>query len=147
VQKRATKLLLDFLTFCSIIKEIPEKKGLEVQAGKIGGLKFYRSYLLYNFPDYSPVTLDEREELSSYSLKNGRTDFRMNFIMDVEKKSFPAALSSITGKYIRELFMESIRRTLNIKEDISGYHDKKTLQRIASLNTKDFPSACLFRRK
>jgi ribonuclease HII len=67
--------------------------------------------------------------------------------MDVEKKSFSAALSSITGKYIRELFMESIRRKLNIREDISGYHDRKTLKRIASVNMEEFPPACIFRSK
>ncbi len=146
-EKGGTKLLLDFLTFCSIVKDVPEKDNLEVQAGKIGGIKFYRDYLLYNFPGYSPAALEEKEDISSYSLQNGRTGFRMDFIMDVEKKSFAAALSSITGKYVRELFMESIRKTLGIAGDISGYHDRKTKKHVASLNLDKFPSSCLFRRK
>ncbi len=149
VKKGDSKLLLDFLTFCSIVKGIRLKNGLDVQAGKIGGLKFYKTYLCYAFPNYESITLQEKEEISSYVLENKQSEFRMDFIMDVEEKSFPAALSSIIGKYIRELFMESIRKTLGIKENISGYHDKKTLQCIASLslNAEKFPPACLFRSK
>lgn len=149
VSKGGTKILLDFLTFCNVIKESPEKNNLHVQAGKIGGLKFYGPYLRYNFPDYSLAALEEKNERSSYFLKNGAAGFRMEFIMDVEKKSFPAALSSIAGKYVREIVMESIRRTLNINEDISGYHDSKTMASIASLSPDGdrFPSVCLFRRR
>jgi ribonuclease HII len=149
VKKEGSKILLDFLTFCDIMKNVPDKNGMDVQAGKIGGLKFYKTYLRYAFPDYEPIILQEKEENSSYLLKNHLSEFCINFIMDVEKKSFPAALSSITGKYVREIFMESIRKTLGIKENISGYHDKKTLQCIASLslNDEEFPPACLFRSK
>ncbi len=149
VENGDSKLLLDFLTFCDIVKDVPEKDGLDVQAGKIGGLKFYKTYLRYAFPDYESTIMQEKEELSSYSLKSNQLEFHINFFMDVEKRSFPAALSSIIGKYIRELFMESIRKSLGIKEDISGYHDKKTLRCIASLslNPEKFPPAYLFRRK
>ncbi|MBN1445376.1 MAG: hypothetical protein JW957_04635 [Candidatus Omnitrophica bacterium] len=147
LEKGATKLLLDFLTFCSIVKHVPEKNLLEVQAGKIGGLKFYRNHLLYSFPGFSTATLAEKEELSSYSLENGRTSFKIHFIMDVEQKSFPAALSSISGKYIREIIMEGIRKTLGIKENISGYHDGKTRKVIASLDFEKFPVGCILRKK
>lgn len=147
IKTGATKLLVDFLTFCTIVKKVSQKKNLEVQAGKIGGVKFYRTYLRYGLPDYTAAILEEKENISSYLLQDGQTDFRMDFIMDVEKRSFPAALSSIIGKYVRELFMESIRRTLGIKEDISGYYDRKTTKLLDSLNTDRFPSTCLFRLK
>lgn len=147
VEKGKSKLLLDFLTFCGIVKDVPSKTGLDVQAGKIGGLKFYKTYLRYGLPDYEALTLEEKEEISSYSLQNNRTKFLMNFIMDVEKKSFPAALSSIIGKYVREIFMESIRRTFGIKEDISGYHDRKTRKVLGTLDMNFIPEGCVFRKK
>jgi len=147
VAKGDTKLLLDFLTFCRIVKNVPAKKGLDVQAGKIGGLKFYKTYLRYGFPDYEPVILEEKEEISLYALKKKRMGFRMGFFMDVEQKSFPAALSSITGKYVRELFMAGIRKKLGIRENISGYHDRKTKRYIASLSFKKFPADCVLRIK
>ena len=142
-----TKLLLDFMAFCNIVKEIPEKNGLEIQGGKIGGLKFYRKYLRYGLPGYEAGILEEKEELSLYSMKKERVEFRMGFIMDVEQKSFSAALSSISGKYIREIIMEGIRKKLGIKENISGYHDGKTKRVIASVDFEKFPVDCVLRKK
>lgn len=147
VGKGDTKLLLDFLTYCGIVRDVPDKKGLEVHAGKIGGLKFYARYLRYGLPDFRVEVIEEKEELSSYTMKEGSTGFHIGFIMDVEKKSFPAALSSISGKYVREVIMEGIRKKLGIKEDISGYRDGRTKRCIASLSFEKFPVDCILRRK
>lgn len=147
VAKGETKLFLDFLTYCGIVNKIPDKKDLDVQAGKIGGLKFYKKYLRYGLPDYQAEILEEKQELSLYAMRKEHNEFRMGFIMDVEEKSFPAALSSIAGKYIREIIMEGIRKKLGIKENISGYHDSKTKRCIASMNFEEFPVDCILRKK
>jgi len=142
-----TKLFLDFLSFCSLIKEVNGKDKLEVEAGKIGGLKFYMPYIRYSMDDFQSEIVTEKESESIYILNRQESSMRVGFFMDVEKKSFPAALSSIAGKYIREISMLSIRKSLNIEGDISGYHDRKTLRQIKGLKLHDIPEECVFRLK
>lgn len=142
-----SKLFLDFLSFCKIIKAVRQKNNLAVQAGKIGGLKFYGPYLNYVMDGYDIKIVSEQNAVSIYSLGQNRIKFRLGFFMDVEKQSFPAAVSSIAGKYIRELSMFSIRAHLNIKEDISGYHDRKTKKHIKDITLGGIPQECVFRGK
>jgi len=142
-----TKLLLDFLSFCRIIEETEEKDGLWVEAGKIGGLKFYLPYMKAGMKGYSAEILCERDAESVYLLEKDGEKTRLGFLMDVEKRSFPAALSSIAGKYIREISMLSIRKCLGISEDISGYHDRKTRRIMEKTGQGDLPEDCLFRFK
>ncbi|HOL21535.1 MAG TPA: hypothetical protein PLQ41_01605 [bacterium] len=140
------KFLLDLSAFCEIVKSTPEKNGLSVCAGKVGGIKFYRKYLGYYIPDYQCAVIEEKEDVSLYRLEGDNEQFTLGFFTDVETKFFSAALSSLAGKYIRELFMAGIRKTLGISEDISGYHDRKTISYIRQNAFTQFPDACLFRR-
>ena len=55
-----------------------------------------------------------------------------------KKISFSAALASLVGKYIRELYMEGIRRTLDISTNISAYHDSKTTYISGIMTLEDF---------
>ena len=141
-----TKLFLDFRAFCTIINGVKQKESLHVDAGKIGGLKFYLPYLRYVMTNYEAEVVSEKDNASVYILANKEVRIAIGFFMDVEKYSFPAALSSIIGKYIRELSMFSIRRNLNIKEDISGYYDRKTKQYINNVNLGKLPTECVFRK-
>ena len=137
--KENTKLFLDFLSFCNIIKRANYKDNLEVFAGKIGGLKFYYPYLKYVMKDYEIKIITETMEESIYILSKEGASIRLGFFMNVEKLSFPAALSSIVGKYIRELSMFSIRQHLGIKEDVSGNHDKKTKRNVCIIYFRKVP--------
>jgi len=147
IEKGNNKLFLDFFGFCDIVKAIPDKNGLTVYAGKVGGLKFYRKYLGYRLPDYQCEVIEENDEASLYRMEGKNENFTLGFFTDVENKSFSATLSSLIGKYIRELFMAGIRKTLGISEDISGYHDRKTKSCISKLSLNNFPSSCLFRER
>ncbi|MCM8829569.1 MAG: hypothetical protein NC824_01025 [Candidatus Omnitrophica bacterium] len=141
------KFLLDLFTLCDIVKDVPDKNGLFIYGGKIGGLKFYRKYLRYRLPEYQCSVVEERDEVSLYIMEDKTARFTLGFYRDVEEKTFSAALSSLVGKYIRELFMIGIRKTLGISEDISGYYDSKTLSFVKTNSFKKFPSECLFRLK
>lgn len=144
-EKGNHKFLLDFFAFCDIVKNITEKNGLVIYAGKVGGIKFYSRYLRYRLPEYQCNVLEEKDENSLYIMEGENEQFIFGFYTDVEKKSFASALSSLAGKYIRELFMAAIRKTLGMSEDISGYHDRKTLSFIKTISFEQFPSECLFR--
>ena len=147
IEKGNNKFFLDLSGFCTLVKGIPDKNGLNVYAGKVGGLKFYRKYLGYYLPDYQCEVVEETDETSLYRIEGKNENFTLGFFTDVESKSFSAALSSLIGKYIRELFMAGIRKTLGISENISGYHDRKTMSCISKLSLSRFPSSCLFRQR
>ncbi|MCM8760120.1 MAG: hypothetical protein NC832_00135 [Candidatus Omnitrophica bacterium] len=140
------KFFLDLFTFLDIVKDVPDKDELFIYGGKIGGLKFYSKYLRYRLPEYQCSVVEERNEVSLYRMEDKRAKFTLGFYADVEKISFSAALSSLVGKYIRELFMAGIRKTLGISEDISGYYDTRTLRHLKSNTFEKFPSTCLFRQ-
>lgn len=145
--KTHSKLFLDFVSFCKIMKAATDKNNLDVQTGKIGGLKFYSPYLRHVMNECDTKIISEKGERSLYSLRQKEVEFKLGFFMDVEKKSFPAAISSIIGKYIRELSMFSIRESLGIKNDISGYHDRKTKRLTNDINLGRIPRECVFRNK
>ncbi len=147
IDKGYKKGFIDFIGFCEVIERLKKKK-MEVIAGKIGGMKRYFLFLKYKFPDYFIETIEERPELSTYILKNENSFFKISFVEDVEDKLFFAALSSIIGKYIRELLMVSIRRSFNSKEEISGYRDKKTIRFLESIRHKEnYFERCVVRKK
>lgn len=147
IKKGNHKFLLNLFTFCDIVEDIPEKDGLFIYGGKIGGFKFYSKYLRYRLPEYYCSVREEKEGVSLYNMEDKSARFTLGFYADVEKRSFSAALSSLAGKYIRELFMAGIRKTLGISEDISGYYDSKTMAFVKTNSFKNFPPECLFRFK
>lgn len=145
--KDNNKFLLDLCAFCDIVKETSDKNNLFIYAGRVGGMKFYTKRLKYLLPEYRCKTLEENKDRSLYRMSSPREEFTFGFFTDVEKISFSAALASLVGKYIRELYMEGIRRTLDISTNISGYHDSKTTSYIRNNDFGRFPSSCLFRRR
>jgi len=145
VGKKNSKFILNLSAFCKIIKEMGEYNEIKFFCGKIGGLIYYRKYLNYFFPDYEIKTINENEKISSYKISNKKQNFEVVFYKDVENVSLLSSLSSIFGKYIREIIMESIRKSLNIKEDISGYRDKKTKEEISNIDFKKFRRECIIR--
>jgi ribonuclease HII len=145
ISMKNSKFILNLLTFCKIIKELAEYKEIKFFCGKIGGLIYYKKYLNYFFSDYEVKTIEENENFSSYKISNGIQNFEVIFYKDVENISLLSSLSSILGKYIREIVMESIRKSLNIKEEISGYRDKKTKKMIEDIDFNKFRKECIIR--
>lgn len=145
-----SKHLVDFLGFAEIIKKLA-KEDAEIWAGKIGGMKNYLAFLRYGFPEYKTTTLQETPACSSYLLTNRHRRLKIGFHLDVEKVSVLACLSSIVGKYVRELFMESINQALGNRKRVSGYRDVRTrsfLSRILSRPDRlGVPLDCLIRKK
>jgi len=143
IKKGNSKFIVNLSHFCKIVKRFDRRNSF-VYAGKIGGMKYYLKYLRYFFPEYEIYKEIEEEKKSIY-LFEGKDNFKFGFFLDVEKISFPASVSSIVGKYVREIFMESFRKSTGIKEKISGYRDKKTKKALSTLSS--FPSECIIRIK
>lgn len=144
IKKRNSKFVIDLMNFFEIVKEL-KKDNVFIHAGKVGGMKFYIKYLRYFFPDYIINTEIESEEKSIYTFEGEKEKFKFGFFLNVEEISFAASISSIVGKYVREIFMESFRKSTGIKEEISGYRDKKTKKALSTLT--NFPSECIIRIK
>ena len=138
-----SKFIIDLFYFCEILKEMG-REDYFVYAGKIGSMRYYSKYLRYFFSNYEIYPEIEEEKKSIYVL-NGRRNFKLGFFFNVEEVSFASSISSIVGKYIREIFMESFRKSTGIEEKISGYRDKKTKRVISNLFS--FPQECVLRIK
>lgn len=144
VSHNRNKFVLNILNFTKIMHQMKEFKNVIFYCGKIGGYNHYSNFLRYFFPDCQIKILDEKEEISSYILKGENLIFEIGFYKNVEKISPVASLSSILGKYIRELIMKSILKSLNL-ENISGYRDKKTINSIKKIKFSDFLKDCIIR--
>jgi len=152
IEKGIKKTHLDFILFEKLIEYFYKQYGNEQKylflCDKIGGTKRYLSWFNYlqNFK-----VLEKKEEINSiYSLEDIG---RICFIKEGDKKHFPIALSSIFGKYIREVFMERINyfftsRIRNLRP-ASGYHDRITEEykkRTANLrDALNIPERCFLR--
>jgi len=109
---------------------------LTIMAGKIGGRKTYTEFLKYGFVDWKIIKKNEYPEISTYLLSNNNSLMIINFIKDLESKSFLGVLSGIYGKYVRELLMTGINKSLCTETFISGYRDKNTKEFIRKLQLK-----------
>ncbi len=144
--KKNSKFILNLSNFCEIIKDMADYKNVKFFCGKIGGLIYYKKYLTYFFPEYEIKSIQENCNISEYQLFNKEHFFEISFFKNVEGISPLASFSSIIGKYIREIFMESIRKSLNIEEKISGYRDKNTKKIIQKIDFSKFRNSCIIRK-
>ncbi|MCM8768357.1 MAG: hypothetical protein NC911_01540 [Candidatus Omnitrophica bacterium] len=148
-RRKQSKSFVDFCTFASVIRNLATVE-TEIIAGKIGGLKKYSSWLRYAFPEARIKILQETPELSAYHLILAGKEYRLNFWVKVEEKCLAAALASLVGKFVREIFMESINNYLGNKFPVSGYRDRQTksfLDKIRpELARRKIPLTCLIRQ-
>jgi len=145
VKKKNSKFLLNLFNFFEIIKGLENYREIKFFCGKIGGTIYYRNFIQYFFHNYEIYTLKETEEISKYKILKNNFSFEVGFYKNVEKIFPVASFSSIIGKYIREIVMESIRKSLDIKEEISGYRDKKTKKFIEKIDFSKFRKECIIR--
>ncbi|RLD14259.1 MAG: hypothetical protein DRI22_03410 [Caldiserica bacterium] len=122
---------LNFSYFLKIIGEM-RCDGMEIFCGKIGGAKrIYRMWLEKSFENVE--VLKEEDDESIYNVSKDGMKLKISFLLNAEDRFFLCALSSIVGKYLREIKMLEISRMLGFESEIpyfSGYRDKRTEEAI-----------------
>jgi hypothetical protein len=132
-RKSFRKDLINFLLFEKLILAgLAKNSELSVQAGKIGGRKSYRDFILVRLADNITVEL-ETDGRSSYRFTRNNTSVSLQFIRDIEQHSLLGVLAGIFGKYVRELMMFSINQSLASAVPVSGYRDKNTTNLLRKL--------------
>lgn len=142
------KDFINYLLFEKIILQALSKSdNLFVKAGKIGGRKDYKKFLEKTFHNWQINNIMEKPEISGYLLIRNNKKIALNFVRDIESRSFLGVLAGIYGKYIRELFMHSINSFLGTKRYISGYRDIQTKKFLNILSHKELDFDCILRIK
>ncbi len=128
VDRGMSRFVVDLHSRERLVLDYREQVGTPVLAvcGKVGGLRQYE-------PAFGPLSgrlcsvLEERKERSAYYFP-GVGELR--FVMDADDSDKLVAISSLVGKYLREVLMARIvrhyGRTLDGLPDASGYHDPIT---------------------
>lgn len=75
-----------------------------------GGRAHYREELRTAFPEASIRILAESDTISRYRLDRDGSRLTVSFETESERKHLPAALASMTAKYVRELLMTRMNR-------------------------------------
>ncbi|MCP4600554.1 MAG: hypothetical protein GY847_08485 [Proteobacteria bacterium] len=128
---RMNKLRLDFHLMMQLVKELTQgyQGDVSVLCGKIGSTQRYGTWL-----DMEKIgmwsTEVESREVSTY--KVGKKS-RISFIKDADALHLPVAVSSMIGKYVRELSMLDLNQLLAEKNmrPASGYRDRVTAEFVA----------------
>jgi len=130
VLKLENKALMDLALFLDLARNVESEV---ILAGKVGGTTRYGPFLEKLVVPYE--VLKESFSQSSYRIWGKKV---IHFLMDGDRKFLPIALSSLVGKYLRELIMLAISHEFGFKEDIpyvSGYyHDPKTYQLVSKMS-------------
>ncbi len=151
LQFTSSKSHLDYLLFEDLIlyfKENYREEEILFLCGRIGGTKDYSPF----FNRFSLVPQPDKEEETRYAFPEGG---EARFITKGDDKYFPITLSSIVGKYIRELFVEQMNRFFRSHiPDLpycSGYINATTelfIEKTANLRNKlGIPHHCFLREK
>ncbi|MCX7704717.1 MAG: hypothetical protein N2115_00455 [bacterium] len=142
------KDFINYLLFEKIITHSAEKcESLFVLAGKIGGRKSYHKFLQNGFSQWKISEIIEDRNTSTYLMKKNNNEIHLNFVNNIESKSFLGVLAGIYGKYVRELLMIGINRSMDTEEYISGYRDTRTKKFLEKFNNIEFNTDCLLRIK
>ena len=108
VKNKSTVL---FTALCGLIQNaIDSSNGQMVQAiiDRQGGRSHYTQPLRRMFPTLDLKVLKENDKLSSYELTGSGKTVRLHFIIKADDNHLPAALASMTSKYLRELLIHRI---------------------------------------
>lgn len=124
VEDLGNKALIDFKAFMEVKEKLSASCYL---MGKVGGTSHYgRFFEIFNI---KYEILKDSFSKSSYKLENGEY---VHFILHADREYLPVTFAGIVGKYVRELIMLSLSRSLGFNADIpyaSGYyHDSKTFE-------------------
>ncbi|MCM8763958.1 MAG: hypothetical protein NC830_01130 [Candidatus Omnitrophica bacterium] len=137
-RKNMKKDFINYMLFEKIMLQFSlDCDDLIITAGKIGGRKRYICFLRNGFCEWEIIKEKEDKEVSTYLLTKNKKKIILNFVKDIESKSFLGTLAGIYGKYIRELFMTGINSWLKTERTISGYRDRYTSEFIKKLCRKN----------
>ncbi len=75
-----------------------------------GGRQHYRRWLQTSFPEAQLRVMDESSVLSRYELTDDPRSLVVSFQVQADGAHLPAALASMTAKYVRELLMARFNR-------------------------------------
>ncbi|MCM8764241.1 MAG: hypothetical protein NC830_02595 [Candidatus Omnitrophica bacterium] len=148
-RKNMKKDFIDYMLFEKImLQSIIDCDDIVITAGKIGGRNKYCCFLRNGFCEWEIVKRREDKEVSTYLLTKNKKKIILNFVKDIGSKSFLGTLAGIYGKYVREVLMKGINRSLRTERTISGYRDKYTCEFIKNFQRQDLPyKDCVIRIK
>ena len=108
VRNKSTVL---FTAVCGLIqKTIDSSNGqnLQIVIDRQGSREHYTEPLRRMFSQMDLTVLKENDKLSSYELSGGGKTIRLHFIVKADDNYLPAALASMTSKFLRELLIHRI---------------------------------------
>ncbi len=93
---------------------------------RLGGRARYAGRLQEAFGDCMVWSLEEGADVSRYTVESPGGKMEVAFVVKADSKHLPVALSGMTAKYVRELFMGRLNRFFAElapgAESTSGYH-------------------------
>jgi ribonuclease HII len=102
-----------FSEVCSLINDLivkfPNEK-IQIIVDRQGGRSHYRQALMDIFVGFEMTVLKEDERTSSYEMINDKTTVRIHFTTKADDRFLPAALASMTSKYLREELVDAMNR-------------------------------------
>ena len=108
VKNKSTVL---FTAVCGLIQEAlanSDGQNLQIVIDRQGGRSHYTNSLRRMFPQMELKILKENDKLSSYELTSPDKIARLHFVVRADDNHLPAALASMTSKYLRELLIQRI---------------------------------------
>jgi len=113
VNRVKSKAAANFMVIGRHLAEIFDSFGREhprVIVDRQSGRIRYRESLHDLFPEAELRIIAEEDGVSRYHFRDGGREMTITFTKDAEEKHMPVALSSMTAKYTRELFMMRFNR-------------------------------------
>ncbi len=111
VQKVNNKSTVLFWAVCSLMDEIiksTQHRNYHFIIDRQGGRTRYVRQLRRMFSDMELVVIKEGERISSYEMSTSYKKIRVDFAVKADAIFLPAALASMTSKYLREQLMGCI---------------------------------------
>jgi len=91
-----------------VLAGLPEHAEVDIMCDKHGGRRRYADLLMAELGPSALVTERESPAHSSYNLVVEDRPIRIRFLARADALDLPVALASMTAKFVRELFMESL---------------------------------------
>lgn len=92
----------------AVLETVPPDADVDVMCDRHGGRRRYADLLMAELGPSNLLTERESTQVSSYRLQIGPRSLRIRFQTKADANDAPVALASMTAKFIRELFMETL---------------------------------------
>ncbi|PKL44976.1 MAG: hypothetical protein CVV39_08135 [Planctomycetes bacterium HGW-Planctomycetes-1] len=111
IEKIRNKSKVVFQLVCRLIDEVikgSQHRDYHFRIDRQGGRTRYGQMLRTMFPDMALKIIDENDIFSSYELSTSYKMVKLDFVVKADELYLPAALASMTSKYLREQLMASL---------------------------------------